>query len=72
VILLPDTDSEGARILAENLRKMIEVHTFSADISLTCSFGVAAKKQDDVYLFRKADEALYRAKLNGRNRVVIY
>jgi diguanylate cyclase (GGDEF)-like protein len=72
VILLPDTDSEGAWILAENLRKMIEIYTFSAGISLTCSFGVAAKKQEDIYLFRKADEALYRAKLNGRNRVVTY
>jgi len=72
-LLLPDTDIEGARVLAENLRKMIEEHRFSMNISLTCSFGLASLKEEtDTCLFRQADEALYRAKLNGRNRVVIY
>jgi len=73
VILLPNTGREGALKLAESLRKEIASHRFSGDIFLTCSFGVASTEGEaDVSLFRKADEALYKAKLQGRNRVVAY
>lgn len=75
-LLLPDTTIEGAKKLAESLRRRIESHTFHADTSLTCSFGVAStegtKGTKELSLFKKADEALYRAKLQGRNRVVTY
>jgi len=73
VLLLPDTGLEGARKLAENLRKHIASHIFPHDISLTCSFGVATVGgREDMSLFKKADEALYEAKLQGRNRVIAH
>ncbi|NKQ41927.1 MAG: diguanylate cyclase [Sulfurovum sp.] len=73
VILLPDTDLKGACALADELRRIIESHLFCHDISMTCSFGVALMKDNDnLSLFRKADAALYKAKLGGRNKVVIY
>ena len=72
-LLLPNTGQEGAVKLAESLRKEIVSHKFSGDIFLTCSFGVASVGGEaDICLFRKADEALYKAKLQGRNRVATY
>jgi len=72
VLLLPDTNVESAKKRAEDLRKCIKNHIFSHHISLTCSFGVAYCTKRDTHLFRRADEALYRAKLNGRDQVVVY
>ncbi len=73
VLLLPDTGLKGARKLAVNLRKRIASHIFPHDISLTCSFGVATVGgREDMCLFKKADEALYEAKLQGRNRVIVH
>jgi diguanylate cyclase len=77
VIVLPETDSEGALVFAERLRKRV-MHTNFAEtgepLSITVSIGVAcAKPDDDVStpdsLIERADEALYRAKNEGRNRV---
>ncbi len=73
VLLLPDTDIVGAGTLAENLRVIIESYKFAEGVMLTCSFGVASMNdKDEMSLFRKADTALYKAKLSGRNRVSIY
>lgn len=73
VLLLPGTNLEMAGNLAENLRKRIASYSFYANISLTCSFGVATVRgREDIDLFKKADEALYRAKLQGRNKAVLY
>jgi len=74
VVLLPNTDTKGAGILAENMRTAIETYAFSHDIRLTCSFGVVGMGNSDktaVDLLKKADEVLYMAKHQGRNRVVI-
>ena len=72
VILTPMTSLDGAYTLAENLRSLVANHTFSyVEKNLTISFGIAQLRSDDdkETLFKQADEALYRAKKLGRNRV---
>lgn len=75
VILTPSTEIIGAYNLAENLRKLVQSHTFGyVEKNVTVSFGVAQLSSEDnkKTLFEKADGALYEAKKNGRNRVEMY
>lgn len=71
LILCPETDGEGARLLAEKIRNCIAEHNFSEVGHLTASFGVSTHRSSDTQedLIRRADEALYTAKEKGRNRV---
>lgn len=71
MILCPETDIQGALIIAENLRQKIEAHTFEIDRKVTSSFGVAQFKEDELVkdFIKRVDDALYSAKENGRNRV---
>ncbi|WPB56037.1 diguanylate cyclase [Xylophilus sp. GOD-11R] len=72
IAVLPDTDMEGAMALAEALRAAIEKHEDPVYGSITVSIGVAVGVGADIdgaTLLRAADEALYRAKADGRNRV---
>jgi len=76
-LILPETDSNGALALAEELRKSIEacqVSYNSTDIKLTVSCGVSTYKQQKnvqpEHIFSIADKALYQAKNNGRNQVI--
>jgi diguanylate cyclase len=72
LILLPDTERDGALLVAENLRSEIEKAELSGIGSVTASLGVAVLPTDAVEpddLMRKADRALYIAKETGRNRV---
>jgi diguanylate cyclase (GGDEF)-like protein len=81
-IILPETKKENALIVAEWLRKKIAESPFwvkypdgtQVEISITISLGIAdapgyAKDKDR--LIQAADQALYQAKKNGRNQVVI-
>lgn len=78
-ILMPETTPEAARPLIESMRQAIAESEFPvspklAPIRATMSFGIAGREQlgqsaDD--LIYKADLALYQAKGNGRNQVVI-
>lgn len=80
-ILLPATDSEGARFLAEKLRGEVEamdVRYEGRRIPVTISLGIAAvdgtvryEREVEEDLLRRADEAMYKAKSSGRNRVVV-
>ncbi len=72
LLVCPETNIEGARALAEKLRKAIEMYTFPIIGSITASFGVAEFEKYDsiVKVFDKADKALYEAKESGRNKVV--
>lgn len=71
LIICPQTDLRGAVIQAENLRKTFANTTFKDIGSKTCSFGVATYNSGESKnsLVQRADEALYMAKNNGRNRV---
>jgi diguanylate cyclase (GGDEF)-like protein len=71
MILVPDDDLEQASQLAERLRGIIEQSTFSAASPVTGSFGVTQLREDDTIdsFINRADDALYRAKKRGRNRV---
>jgi diguanylate cyclase (GGDEF)-like protein len=75
-ILLPETDILSARQVAEKLRRAIESHVFDyqgTSVDVTASIGVSACQSGDGQswqaLLNQADEALYRAKESGRNRV---
>ncbi|MEX2475699.1 7TM diverse intracellular signaling domain-containing protein [Marinobacter sp.] len=79
VVLLPDTPEEGALRVAEKIRQEIEKTAFRVSdkmLHLTVSIGVcsACPEQADATkaLFCRADEALYEAKGQGRNRVVTW
>jgi diguanylate cyclase (GGDEF)-like protein len=71
VILTPGSDGDMAYQATEKLRSAIAQVGFDEIGTVTCSFGVAQYVYGDTAdtLISRADGALYRAKLNGRNRV---
>ncbi|MFB6240252.1 MAG: GGDEF domain-containing protein, partial [Gemmatimonadota bacterium] len=74
-VVLPETGREEARRLAERVREAVEELDFEADgepFGVTCSVGLAELEEDEEMddLVKRADDALYRAKEEGRNRVV--
>jgi len=74
-IIVKTSGTSGTVHLAEKLRKEISETPFifnNKDISLSASFGVAEGKSDLDTLFNRADTAMYKAKEEGRNRVVVY
>ena len=78
VIVLPETPLAGAITFAERVRVQIERHPFceaEGPLHVTASVGVAVYPGDGVEsvedLFLRADDALYRAKAEGRNRVAV-
>lgn len=73
MIVAAETSLDEAVAFATNLRDEILAHEFSDQIRLTASFGVAQLKNDDTHTFflKRVDEALYRAKEAGRNRITV-
>ncbi len=73
LIVLPETDLEGATVLAERIRKAVEDREFEKAGRVTVSLGVADyKKGESVFdLVRRVDRALYRAKERGKNRTEV-
>ncbi|PYI56279.1 sensor domain-containing diguanylate cyclase [Paenibacillus flagellatus] len=72
VVLMPDTSPERASAYAEAIRSYMEKTNSPVGHPITLSIGIAsypgtAAEADE--LFRQADEALYRAKHSGRNRI---
>jgi diguanylate cyclase (GGDEF)-like protein len=80
VVILPETDDQGALRVAQRVRQSIEQARFShgalpTSEQITISVGIAVFGQDTRYkreLLQYADAALYRAKHRGRNQVVLY
>ncbi len=75
IVLLSHTSSAGAAVVAERVRKTMESECIRiTSIPVTVSIGVAELKdgEDGAGLIRRADCALYRAKEEGRNRVVVW
>jgi len=74
VILVPNTNLEQSAVLANKIRKAIEEHEFETVGRVTVSMGCAMfdKESEDgaAEMFKRADEALYRAKESGRNQVL--
>jgi len=72
MIICPNTEAEGASLLAEELRQAIHNTRFEGLGELSCSFGVATLKPKESIenLIQRADTALYQAKHAGRNRAV--
>jgi diguanylate cyclase (GGDEF)-like protein len=75
VVVLPETPSDGGRVVAEKLRSAIRDEAFDglgSELRVTVSVGVSAFPLDGLTaedLLRGADEAMYRAKRAGRDRV---
>jgi diguanylate cyclase (GGDEF)-like protein len=69
LILLPRTDMEAARKIAQRLRQEIRTHYFTGVGHRTASFGIAVCAPEDTFdtLVSRADRALYRAKKKGRD-----
>lgn len=76
-LLLPNTDEDGALIVAERVRARLEATRVTQDVprpcQVTASFGVATTRggESSESLFGRADQALYVAKEEGRNRVCV-
>lgn len=75
-LILPETNGEGARLLAETIRASIAEHKFvyqNETLDLTVSCGLATYDQQNrvspEHIFSTADQALYQAKQNGRNQL---
>jgi diguanylate cyclase (GGDEF)-like protein len=75
-LLLPETRPAEAAAVAEKLRAAIQARTITlengVELHVTASFGVACYQQGKegvTHLIEQADQALYRAKDKGRNRV---
>lgn len=74
LLILPDTQLEAAGRLAERLRQAVAAYGFGRAGQVTISIGVAAFEQRDrspESIVSRADQALYRAKAAGRNRVEV-
>ena len=77
VIILPETDKVGAKKAAEKIRKTIERIEFlykSKKIKVTVSIGVSQSRKGDkdhLQIFERVDIAVYKAKEQGRNTVVV-
>ncbi len=78
-ILAPETNEEGALILADRVMEAFRTNKFRSlppDTRITTSIGIAAEfaRDDEVAktLLARADEALYVAKRNGRDRSVVW
>lgn len=72
VVIAPHTNQADAVALAEKLRSVIEEYEHPLIGKFTCSFGVVEynRKESIKELYERADDALYHAKMDGRNRVI--
>lgn len=78
IMIMPETNIEGAIIPVQRLRRMVEEYDFdynNVKAKVTVSIGLTMNYQEfntPADMLKSADEALYKAKESGRNRVVLY
>ena len=73
LVVVPSVGIEAAAVTAEKLRRVIETSRFTGVPGITCSFGVTSSVPGDsvAAMITRADQALYRAKNAGRNRIEV-
>ena len=74
VVLAKHADISASYALAERIRKKVESYPFNAQFSVTISLGVSEFKEGDTVddIINHADDMMYQAKSQGRNRTCIY
>ena len=74
-IILPESGAEEGRVAAERVRRRIEECSFRGEekVKVTASVGVVEYREGDAIedFVRRADQAMYRAKAEGKNRVFL-
>lgn len=76
VLVMPETDAQGAKTVLDKIREVVAKTPFrfkDSPVNITMSFGIVEFKGEDSVeaAFARADKALYQAKDNGRNQCVI-
>lgn len=76
VVLLPETDRDGASVVIERMRGAIAARSFDTEEgarNVTVSVGLVGRRDGEslVSMLKRADEAMYRAKASGRDRMVL-
>jgi len=76
ILMLPETDAQGAAILGEKLRDAIADNRFEYEghrLSITMTFGIAEHRKGEPLetCIARADTALYQGKERGRNKVMV-
>lgn len=73
IIILPQENLASTEIVAEKIRNIIQSEDFGIDKEITISLGACEYKEDENAdaIISRLDKALYKAKIQGRNRVVI-
>ncbi|MBU1077734.1 MAG: sensor domain-containing diguanylate cyclase [Spirochaetes bacterium] len=79
LLLLPETDIQGAKILAQRLLEEVRLKKFVSDngdnVTATLSIGVTSAKKNQILdkdkLIHKADQALYKAKNSGKDQMIV-
>ena len=71
MIICPETSLKGAEHVARKIQSAISAYDFEGARTLTCSFGISQCRQGDKLenVVARADNALYQAKKEGRNRI---
>ena len=73
MLLCPNLNQERTLLLAEKLRETLAQETFANNLKITASFGVGVNSDKAMHfdeLFKQVDNALYKAKQQGRNCVI--
>jgi len=73
LIMFVNTPIEKAKIIAELLKDKIEENEHQVAGKVTASFGITEYKKGDTIesIFKRGDDALYKAKANGRNKIEV-